>query len=89
MDSNLKALADYVICLSESLAHTHHAHDRSLYQMYLADVAVLLALVVRGSETSQLLVRIEQHERLCAQTFLTGPEHAAVAESWQRFKRTI
>lgn len=89
MDSNLKSLADYVICLSESLAHTSHANDRPLYQMYLADVAVLLALVVRGSEPSQLLVRMERHERLCAQTFLAGPEHAAIAESWQRFKRTI
>ncbi len=89
MDSNLKTLADYIICLSDSLAHTHHADDRPIYQMYLADAAVLLALVVRGSETSQLLARIEQHERLCAQTFLAGPEHVAIAESWQRFKRTI
>lgn len=89
MDSSLKALADYVSCLSESLAHTAHANDRPLYQLYLADVAVLLALVVRGSESSQLVVRIEQHERIRAQTFLAGPEHAAIAESWQRFKRAI
>ena len=89
MDCNLKSLADYVICLSESAAHTHHADDRPLYQMYLADVAVLLALAVKGSGTAQLEVRIEQHERLRGQTFLAGPEHGAIAESWQRFKRTI
>ena len=89
MDSKQAALADYVLCLSESLAHTHHADDRPLYQSYLADSAVLFAILVRGSETGQLQARIEEHERLSGQTFLVGPEHTAVAESWQRFKGTI
>ena len=89
MDSKQTALADYVICLSESSAHTHHAGDRPLYQLYLADAAVLLALLVRGSESRELQSRIEQHERLSAQTFLAGPEHAAIAASWQRFKSAI
>jgi hypothetical protein len=88
MDCNLKSLADYVICLSESAAHTHHADDLPLYQTYLADAAVLLALAASGSGISQLQVPIEQHERLRAHAFLAGPEHAAIAESWQRFKMT-
>ena len=87
MDSKQTSLADYVLCLSESLEQTRHANDRPLYQMYLADAAVLLALTVRGVESSQLQARIEQHERLCAQTFLAGPEHAAIAEAWRKFKR--
>jgi len=89
MSSKHTALADYILCLSESLAHTHHADDRPLYQSYLADGAVMLALLVRDSETSQLQTRIEQHERLSGQTFLAGPEHVAVAELWRRFKSTI
>ena len=89
MDSKQSVLADYVLCLSESLARTHHAGDRPLYQSYLADAAVLLALITRGSALGEVQSRIEHHERLCSQTFLAGPEHAAVAESWQRFKRTI
>ena len=89
MDSKQTALADYVLCLSESFAHTHHAGDRPLYQSYLADAAVLLALLTKDSESKEVQSRIEQHERLCSQTFSAGPEHAAIAESWQRFKRTI
>ena len=89
MDSKQTALADYVLCLSESLEHTHHANDRPLYKMYLASAAVLLASLVSGSESSQLQARISDHERLWAQTFLAGPEHAAIAESWQKFKSLL
>ena len=89
MDSKQTALADYIICLSESSARTHHAGDRPLYQLYLADVAVLQALLTRGSESRELQTRIEQHERLCSQTFLAGPEYAAIAESWRKFKSLL
>jgi hypothetical protein len=89
MDSKQTSLADYILCLSESLAHTHHANDRPLYQSYLADAGVLLALLVSASESNRVQTAIEQHERLYGQTFLAGPEHVAIGQSWQRFKRTI
>lgn len=89
MNSKQTALADYIICLSESSARTHHAGDRPLYQSYLADAAVLLALLTRGSESGEFQTLIEQHERRCGQTFLAGPEHVAVAESWRKFRSLL
>jgi len=86
MSSKHTALADYILCLSESEAHTHHANDRPLYQMYLAHAGLLLALFVRGASTSEIETQLDHHERLWGQTFLAGPEHVAIRESWDRFR---
>ena len=78
-------LADYILCLSESLAHTRQANDRPLYQMYLADAAVLLALVERGVDIGELKQRVQDHERMLSNTWLVGDEHKAVFEAWGKF----
>ena len=82
-------LADYILCLSDSLEHTHHANDRPLYQRYLADAAVLLALVERGADVEELKQRVENHERLWGQTWVVGEEHVAVSEAWRKFKESF
>jgi len=79
-------LADYILCLSESASNTRNANDRPLYLSYLADAAVLLALLVRGANVEDVKGRIQDHERLLGQTFLAGPEHKAVDAAWERFK---
>ena len=89
MDSKQTALADYVLCLSQSLEHTHHANDRPLYHSYLSDVAVILAMLVRGADASQLQVLVHGHDRLLGYSWLAGPEHAVIAESWQKFKSLL
>lgn len=89
MASKLTLLADYILCLSQSREHTHHADDRPLYQSYLADAGVLLALLVRGSEQQEIQSQIELHERRWGQTWLVGPEHTAVADAWKTFKRAL
>lgn len=88
MSSKHTALADYILCLSESASHTHHANDRPLYQMYLAHAGLLLALFVRSASASEIDAQLERHERLWGQTFLAGPEHVAIRESWDRFRST-
>lgn len=85
MDSKQAALADYILCLSQSLEHTHHANDRPLYQSYLADISVLMAMLVRGAELSEIQSRIKSHGRLLGWSFIAGPEHDAVAKAWQTF----
>ena len=80
------ALAGYVLRLSDSLAQTHHANDRPLYQRLLADVAPLLALVTEQPESADIAQRVQRHERLSSELFLSGPEHAAIAESWRAFR---
>ena len=79
-------LADYILCLSESLAHTERANDRPLYEKYLADAAVLLALVERGVDIGELKQRVHNHERLLSNTWLVGDEHQAIFEAWKKFK---
>jgi hypothetical protein len=79
-------LADYILCLSESLAHTRQANDRPLYEKYLADAAVLLALAERGAGIEELKLKVENHERLLSNTWLIGDEHKAVFEAWKKFK---
>jgi hypothetical protein len=79
------ACADYVLRLSESLAHTHHANDRPLYQRLLADAASLLALLVRERDSAEIARAIQHHERLSLELFLSGPEHEAITDAWRRF----
>ena len=84
-----KELDDYILCLSESLDHTHHANDRPLYDKYLADAAVLWALVEHGSDVEELRRRVQNHERLLSNTWLVGEEHKSVLATWQKFKTLL
>ena len=74
-------LADYILCLAESLAHTKQANDRPLYEKYLADAAVLLALLETGITLGEFKQRVHNHERLLSNTWLVGDEHKAIFES--------
>ena len=82
-------LADYILCLSEGLAHTRQASDRPLYQMYLADAAVLPALAERGVDVGELRRRVQDHERLLSNTWPVGDGHKAVSEAWGKFKALL
>ena len=86
LDPRLEHFAGYVLRLCESLARTHYANDRPLYQQLLADSAPLLALLVSQPDSAQIPAAILRHERLSSELFLTGPEHSAVADAWRRFK---
>ena len=85
MTTKQKALVDYILCLSQSLEHTHHANDRPLYQSYLAEAVVMLALLVSNSDMSQIEILIQGHARHLGYTWLVGPEHAAVEKAWRTF----
>ncbi|HEV2764839.1 MAG TPA: hypothetical protein VGV38_17795 [Pyrinomonadaceae bacterium] len=82
-------LADYVLCLNECLARTRHAGDRPLYEKYLADAAVLLALAVRGASSEELRSAAAAHGRLLDQTWLEGPEGETVRRAWEHFRSLL
>ncbi len=86
IDPRLASFADYVMRLSESRAKTHHANDRPLYQRLLADAAPLLALLVERPDSAEVSAALQRHERLSSELFLSGPEYAAIAAAWRRFK---
>jgi hypothetical protein len=85
MTAKQKALADYILCLSQSWEHTHHANDRPLYQSYLAEAAVMLALFMQDSDARQIETLIQGHSRNLGYTWLVGPEHDAVEKAWKAF----
>ena len=89
MNPRATLCAEYVLGLSQALANTHHAEDRPLYQTYLADAAVLLALLVREDRSPDIRVRVGLHERLRSQTFPSGSEQVVAAEAWQGFVRAV
>jgi len=75
-------LADYILCLAESLAeslaHTKQANDRPL-----------LALVERGADVGELKLRVDRHERLLSNSWVVGDEHEAIFGAWNKFKALL
>lgn len=84
-----KTLARYILDLSEGLSKTQCAEDRPLYEAYLADVAVLFAMVVEGADKEAIQQRIEQHDRLWGHTWLQDPECEKPKRSYDKVKELI
>ena len=82
-------VAEYVLSLENSLATTRQAEDRSLYQSLLADAAGLLAAAASGNAKSDLVVRIERHERLWGQIWLQDPIYRTAQKLWFRAKEAL
>ena len=84
-----KTRARYILDLSESLSNTHRAEDRPIYEAYLADVAVLFALVVEGTDREIIQKHIEQHERLWGHTWLQDPVYGKPRGSFDKVKELL
>ena len=84
-----KILAGYILDLSKSLSNATHAEDRPIYEAYLADVAVLFAMVVEGADKEAIQQRIEQHDRLWGHTWLQDPECEKPRRSYDKVKELI
>ncbi len=80
------ALADYILKLSEAAANTHFSADRPLYEKYLADAAVLLALIVSGADPGQIDDAVKRHERLWGHTWLQDEVFKKPADAFEVFK---
>ena len=89
MKKTEKAFAKYILDLSEGLSNTDCAEDRPIYETYLADVAVLFAMVVEGADRDAIQQRIEQHERLWGHTWLQGPESLKLRRSFDEIKELL
>jgi hypothetical protein len=82
-------LAEYIQSLEGCLEKTHRAEDRSIYKMYLADAAVLLAASVAGAPRPELVSRFESHERLWGQTWLQDPILSEAAAAFGAAKEEL
>ena len=84
-----KTLARYILDLSRSLSNATHAEDRPIYEAYLADVAVLFAMVVEGVNREEIQKRIEQHDRLWGHTFLQDPQSSKPRRTFDKIKELL
>jgi hypothetical protein len=89
MDAVTHSLARYVLSLFQASKNTHHAEDRPLYRMYLAEAGVLLSLAATGVERDHLRRHMAQHERLWGQTWLQNPAYEGPGLAWQEVKRVF
>ena len=80
------ALAQYVLSLAEASANTHRAEDRPLYQSYLAEAGILLALACAGADHQTIQQKVAQHERLWGTTWLQDPAYDGPSRAWRAFK---
>jgi hypothetical protein len=79
----VELLAKYVLQLGSGLGSTHEANDRPVYQILLAEAAILLAIAVEGTSAKELVPLLRQHDRTRGHTWIRGPEHAAIAHAWE------
>ena len=83
------AIADYIRNLWEAAGNTNCAADRPLYEKYLADAAVLLALVVTGAELAQIGDAVRHRERLWGRTWLQDEVYGKPADAFEAIKEQL
>lgn len=82
-------LADYILALKDAAAHTRHAADRPVYESYLADAAVLLALATTDAPAAAVHSAIADHERRRGQTWLADDSRDTPDAAWQAVKAAL
>ena len=81
------AIAQYIRSLHASASMTHRAEDRSLYEKYLADATVLLALAETDAPWTSILEAVRSHERLWGNTWLVDDTYNGPSTAWQKVKQ--
>ena len=79
-------LANYVLALHKAAASTRRTEDRVLYEKYLADAAVLLALAETNATQDDIRKAVNTHERLWGNTWLQDEAYKGPAAAWQVVK---
>ena len=82
-------IAKYILSLSAAASMTHRAEDRSLYEKYLADAAVILALAETEAPSTSMREAIQSHERLWGNTWLVDDSYKGPSAAWQKVKKCI
>jgi hypothetical protein len=83
------AIAQYILSLHDAASKTHRAEDRPIYQMYLADAAVLLALAETGGCSPALVAAITEHERLWGHSWLLDDAYKGPSSAWTAVKQSL
>lgn len=88
MPANMKAaIAQYLLSLNKAKVLTHHAEDRAIYEKYLVDAAVILALVESEASSHLIESAIQMHERLWGHTWLSDDVYEELRTKWAAVKQ--
>lgn len=84
-----KEVAKYILMLRDAAKATHQAEDRPIYEKYLADAAVILALVEENVKQDIIAEAVATHERLRGHTWLQDPVFKESSEAWEKVKKSL
>jgi|WetSurMetagenome_2_1015567.scaffolds.fasta_scaffold107818_1 hypothetical protein len=84
-----REIAQYIISLDQAANKTHQSEDRQIYQIILADSAVLLALVDTGANKELIIEAATRHDRLWGQMWPVDNVCAEAISEWQTVRRLI
>lgn len=80
-------IAQYILSLRAAASMTHRAEDRRLYETYLAEAAVLLALAETDAPSTSIREAVQSHERLWGTTWLVDDVYKGPSAAWQKVKQ--
>jgi hypothetical protein len=84
-----KLLAEYILALNNAAKATHYTADRPIYQMYLVEAGVLLALLEKETTKETLTEAMSAHECLRGNTWLQDPIFQESSTIWEKIKKQI
>ncbi len=79
-----KEVAEYILALRDAEDVTRYSADRPVYKSYLANVAVLLALLENKASQNVIAEAVALHERLRGQLWLEDPVEKKSSECWEK-----
>ena len=80
-------IAHYVLSLKAAQSSTHSAEDRAIYEKYLADAGVILALAETEAAPHLIASAIQQHDRLWGHTWLNDDAYKEPSAKWTAVKQ--
>jgi hypothetical protein len=81
-----RAIAHYVLALEHAAGATARAEDRPNYTALLANAAPLLAVALGAGAAQGLATRLQQHEKLWGNLWLSDPASQEASMAWQTAK---
>jgi hypothetical protein len=84
-----KALADYIVVLAKSSVETNKAEDRSLYQLHLAQAALMFMAIEKDASIEKLKQIVGMVRQVYQLNPLRGPEGAAATAAFDAFARVV
>jgi hypothetical protein len=84
-----KALAEYIAVLAKCSVETQNAQDRSLYQLHLAQAALMFMAIEKDASVEKLRQIAGMVRQVYQLNPLRGPEGAAATAAFDTFAKAV